>query len=187
MIAISIPYIFSYRTLYKSEDQGFKILDILNEASQNAMSKRRTFRVELDLTDNSVLLIDERGAESDLMVKNIPLAASDDLRIGSPPIGLSQPGSPPVNDATFQADGIGHISGIQSVIGHLVWAARFRSDGTVVDASNVPLSANIYLWPPQEQDSDAARSLTEVRVLTLYGSTGLVKFWKYNGTEFLEY
>ncbi len=53
MAAISVPYIVSYKKLYKSEDQSIKLIDLMRESSQLALNKRKTIRFEIDLTDNA--------------------------------------------------------------------------------------------------------------------------------------
>src|ERR1700742_4432065 len=52
LTAISIPYLYNYQRVYKSEDQALKIMDLMREANQKALNQRHNFRVEIDLTDN---------------------------------------------------------------------------------------------------------------------------------------
>ena len=70
LLAISIPYVFSYRKLYRSEDQSLKVLDLMRETGQLALTRRRNFRFEIDLTANAVLIIDENNALPDRLVKS---------------------------------------------------------------------------------------------------------------------
>src|SRR5690606_12124183 len=58
LTAISIPYLYSYTEKYQSEDQALKMIDLMQEAKQMALTRRRTFRFEIDLTDNAMLIID---------------------------------------------------------------------------------------------------------------------------------
>ncbi len=37
LTAISIPYIYNYKRLYKSEDQALKVMDMMREAGQLAL------------------------------------------------------------------------------------------------------------------------------------------------------
>lgn len=181
MAAISIPYLINYKKGYRSEDQTLKIIDLMRETGQLALQKRRTFRFEIDLTDNEVLIIDENGTAADSMLKRIPLEMTKEVRVDMIPVGVTKPNPPNYSDITFATDGLGHLEGATTVTGHNVWAARFRSDGSVVNASNNPISANIYIWPPQTPGSTTPRNKTEVRAITIFGGSGAIRYWKHNG------
>lgn len=183
--AISLPYIVNYKKLYKSEDQALKVIDIMREAGQLALGRRRTIRFEIDLTDNAVLIIDENNALADTLIKKIPLEKTKDVRIDVLPTGVSKPNPPNYTDITFATDTVGHLVGSTTVTNHLVWAARFRSDGSVVNGTNVPVNANIYVWPPVTPGSTTPRNKGEVRAITMFGGSGAIRFWKHNGTTFV--
>lgn len=182
---ISLPYIVNFKKVYKSEDQALKVIDLMREANQLAITRRRTMRLEIDLTDNSILIIDENGADADTMIKEIPLEKPSDVRIDSIPTGVTKPNPPNYTDITFATDGIGHLEGATTVTGHSVWAARFRSDGSMVNAANTPISVNIYSWPPVSPGSSSPRSKLEVRAITVFGGSGGIRYWKHDGTNFL--
>lgn len=183
--AISLPYIFNYKKLYKSEDQALKVIDLMREAGQLAITRRRTVRLEIDLTDNAVLLIDQNGTPSGTLIKKIPLEMTKDLRIDTIPATVTKPNPPNYNDAVFATDTIGHLVGSTTVIGHTIWAARFKSDGSVVTAADVPISANIYVWPPISPGSTTARNKSEIRLITMFGGSGAIRYWKHDGTNFV--
>lgn len=187
--AISIPYIFNYTKLYKSEDQALKVMDLMREASQLALTRRRTMRLEIDLTDNMLLIIDENGAGAgdDREIKAIPLQAASEIRIDQIPTGITKPNPPNYSDAVFTADTIGHLRGGTTVNGNNVWAARFRRDGSAVNAAGTPISANLYIWAPLTAGGTAPRSSKEVRAITIFGGTGAVRYWKYNGAAFIPF
>lgn len=182
MTAISLPYFYNYNRLYKSEQQAIKMVDLMREASQLAITRRRTMRVELDLTQNAFLIIDENGAAPDTRVKTIPLENVGNLRIDTIPAGVTRPNPPNYTDITFAADTIGHQFNGTTVTGNNVWAARFMSDGSVVNAAGVPLNATIYVWPPVTPGSATPRNVKEVRAITLFGGSGALRFWRHNGT-----
>jgi len=182
LTVMSLPYIVNHKKLYKSEDQALKIMDLMREASQTALTRRKTIRLEIDLTANTVLLIDE-GRSPDAEFKSVPLEPTRELRVDMIPTGMTKP-SPNYTDITFGADTVGHYLGSTSVTGHNVWAARFKSDGTVVNAADVPISANIYIWPPASPGAATPRNTLEVRAITLVGGSGAVRYWRYNGTQF---
>ena len=185
MSAISIPYIFQYRKVYRSDDQALKIMDLMLEANQLALTRRRTIRFEIDLSDNTAKIIDENGTPANLLLKSIPLDKTSDVRVDVVPSGITRPNPPNYSDATYAIDGIGHNTGAGSVIGHTVWSARFRRDGSVVNASNNPLSVTLYVWPPVTGGSLTPRNAKEVRAITLFGGSAAIRFWKHNGSTFV--
>jgi prepilin-type N-terminal cleavage/methylation domain-containing protein len=187
--AISMPYIFNYKKRYKSEDQALQVMDIMREANQLALNKRRTMRLEIDLTDNKLLLIDEKdpGASDDSEIKAIPLESPVDVRMDVIPTGITKPNPPNYNDAAFATDTLGHKRGSTTVTGHNVWMARFKSDGSVVNASETPISANLYIWAPASAGSLTPRSKQEIRAITMFGGSGAVRYWKHDGTNFIPY
>ena len=181
MSAISIPYLLNYKKGYRSEDQTLKMIDVMRETGQLALNKRRTFRFEIDLTDNEIMIIDESGTAADVMIKRIPLEMTKEVRLDMIPVGVTKPNPPNYTDITFATDSLGHLEGSTTVTGHSVWAARFRSDGSVVNAANNPISSNIYVWPPQTPGSTTPRNKTEVRAITIFGGSGAIRYWKHNG------
>lgn len=182
--AISLPYVINYKSRFKSEDQALKTMDLMREASQLALTRRRTFRLEIDLTDNALLLIDENGPDPDTLVKKFPLENPNEVRIDGIPQSVNRPNPPNYADIAFSVDSLGHVNGSVPVIGHSTWAARFRSNGSVVNANNVLVNSNVYFWPPMSPGSSQARSLGEVRAVTIMGGSGAVRYWKHDGTAF---
>ena len=182
---MSLPYIANYKKLYKSESQAIKVMDLMRETAQLALTRRRTMRFEIDLTDNAVLIIDENGAAADAQLKKIPMEMVRDIRMDVIPTGVSKPNPPNYTDAAFAADTVGHLVGTTTVTGHNIWYARFKSDGSVVNNADVPVSANIYIFPPVSYGSTTPRNKVECRAITIFGGSGAVRYWKYNGTNFV--
>jgi prepilin-type N-terminal cleavage/methylation domain-containing protein len=182
MSAVAIPYVYSYRKMYKSEEQCLKVIDLMREAGQRALNQRRTVRLEIDLTDNAILIIDETNGDDEL-IKSIPIESPGVLRMDVTPATIGLP-PPNYTAAAFADDTIGHVDGSDPIINHNVWAARFRTDGSVVNAGNNPISATLYVFPPISATSDTATDKKQVRAVTLYGGSGAVRYWKYNGTAF---
>src|SRR6185369_13354235 len=90
LTVMSLPYIVNHKKLYKSEDQALKIMDLMREASQTALTRRKTIRLEIDLTANTVLLIDE-GRSPDAEFKSVPLEPTRELRVDMIPTGMTKP------------------------------------------------------------------------------------------------
>lgn len=185
LTTISIQYFFAYARRYTSDDQARFAMDLMSEAGQLAMTRRRTIRLEIDSTENKIHLIDENGSAPDTSIKSIPLAEVGDVRVNAAPSGIARPNPPNYNDAVFADDTIGHQKGSTQVIGNWVWAARFKSDGTVVNVGNIPISATLYFWPPQDPGNNIPRNIDEIRAVTIFGGSGAVRFWKYNGSAFI--
>lgn len=166
--AISVPYFFNYGRLYKSEDQALKVLDLFREAGQRALNSRTTVRVELDgnPTPPVLRMIDENGG---VLLKTIPLEQLNEVRMDAP--GSILPPNPP------NYPNVAFVGG--------VWTARFRSNGSVVTAANLPISATLYCWPPSTANINVPRANKEIRAITIFGGSGAVRYWKYNGTTFV--
>lgn len=185
MAAVSVPYIYSYRIVYRSEEQSLMILDLMREASQKALNERRTFRFELDLDDNAILIIDENGTNPDVLLKQIPVDTQALLRTEvAPSGGVGRPNPPNYNAAVFANDTLGHRRGATPFINHKVWAVRFKSDGSVVGANDLPVSATLFVYPATSGTSDVPRDKKQVRAVTVYGGSGAVRYWRYDGTTF---
>jgi len=185
LATISLPYLINFKKLYKSEDQALKMMDLMRETAQLALTRRRTMRLEIDLTDNAVLLIDENNSATDTLIKRIPMESTAEIRVDRLPLTVSKPIPPNYTDIAFATDAVGHNRGAVSVIGNNVWAARFRSDGSVVNSANTPINANIYIWPPITAGNNNPRRTAEVRAITLFGPSAAIRYWKHDGTTFV--
>lgn len=178
MTAIALPYLFNNARMFKTEDQAIKVMDLMREASQRAMNLRRTVRIELDGNGDTPVLrmIDEIGAAPGTPVKTIPLEQIRNVRM-DPPAGFVAPNPPNYPNVVFTGG---------------VWSARFRSDGSVVDAANLPISTTLYSWRPKGDertpfniaDLEPGRPL-ETRAITIFGGSGAVRYWRYNGATFV--
>lgn len=73
LLGISLFYLSAHERLYRPDEEALKIIDVFQEARQRSLTQRETMRVEIDLTDNVVRLIDE----------NQPSTADDDRPIRS--------------------------------------------------------------------------------------------------------
>lgn len=185
MSVISLPYIVNYKKAYKSEDQALKVIDLMREANQLAIARRRTIRFEIDFTDNLALIIDENNANPDTLVRRLPLESVNEVRMDIIPAGVSRPNPPNFNNFAAATDSRGHSRGGTPVSGHSVIALRFRSDGSVVNNADVLLNGNLYSWPPVSAGSTTPRSTGEIRAITLSGGSGAIRYWKHNGSAFV--
>lgn len=185
MSAISVPYLLNYRKVYRTDDQAIKMMDLMRETAQLALTRRRTMRFEIDLTDNTMKLIDENGTGADTLIKSIPLEKTSDVRVDVIPTGVSKPNPPNYANIAFATDTVGHLNGTTSVNGHSIWSARFQRDGSVVNNSGTFTSVNIFIFPPASAGSATPSSKPQVRAITLFGGSGAIRYWKHNGTAFV--
>ena len=186
------------KKLFATDEQASQIMDFMRDANLQALSKRRAFRVEIDDTDQTLAVIDENGvgAGDDRAVRWLPLALPSNVRLDSSnrPNGVAGTGLPGYNAALFEADTLGHFRNNTRIIGHNVWRARFRSDGTMVNTADVVSSATLYLWPPMmpgptpgpTPNPNTPTANTLVRAITVFGPSGGIKLWAYNGTAFVD-
>jgi len=185
LLAVSVPYLLSYRKLYRSDDQAIRLMDMMQEANQLAITRRRSFRFQIDLTRNKALIIDEADTNPDTLIKAIPLDRPADVRVDVIPSGVTAPNPPNYNAAAFATDSIGHLEGSTTVTGNSVWAIRFARDGSAVNAAGLPVSSTLYVWPPLTVGSSTPRNNKEIRAITIFAPSSAIRFWKYNGSTFV--
>lgn len=185
MAAISVPYLVNYRKVYRTDDQAQRIMDLMNETNQLALTRRRTFRFQINITRNTAQIIDENGTLQGDLVKEVRLEPTTEVRLNAIPTGVTRPNPPNYADAVFANDSIGYKQGMTTVLGNNMWMARYRRDGSVVDGANNLLSATIYFWPPAASTGTTPRNLKEVRAVTLFGGSGAARHWKHNGSTFV--
>ena len=176
-------YLNQHRVAYKPDDQALQIVDIFQEARQRSLTQRETLRVEIDIVDNVVRLIDENTpatADDDRMIKQMTLAHANEVTIEQRPAEIfdNPLESLPVPSADFRP------SIYPPSTPHRVCTLRFLSNGTVVNAGNsptgtgsVPTGATIHIWSPnkyQPTESEIARAIT------ITGTTGSVRMWEYD-------
>ncbi|MEP6848392.1 MAG: hypothetical protein ABI999_06020 [Acidobacteriota bacterium] len=181
---ISIFYLVGHQKAYKTDDQSLLITDVLQEARQRSLTQRRTMRVEINRTTNSVRLIDENtdatSPTDDNVLKVVNLVNPVDVVVGPPPGNIAyNPPEPLPNPTAVFIPSVYPTSAAQSVC-----TLRFRSDGTVTNAGNnaigtgaVMTGATIHVWEPiraTPANADIARSITVI------GSTGTIRLWEFD-------
>jgi len=169
-------YLNSHQTLYKPDDQTLKIIDILQEARQLSLTKRETMRVEIDLTDNVVRLIDENKTATDTddePVRQISLldAAEVNVEQRATNIANNPPETLPTKTAVFSP------STYPPSTTHRVCTLRFKSNYQVVDESDTPTGITLHIWSPSKSNSGEAEI---ARAVTILGTTGSIRMWEYD-------
>lgn len=181
--SISLFLLTGHQTLYKPDDQSLLITDMLQEARQRSLTQRETMRVEVNLTRNTVRLIDENRPltpDDDSVLKAMSLFDNSVVRVGdrAGDIPDNPPEPFPVPTANFLP------SVYVDSIGDSVATFRFLANGTVVNAGNtatgngaVVTGATLHIWSPDEQNNANAHI---ARAITVIGSTGTIRLWEYD-------
>ncbi|NNF00445.1 MAG: type II secretion system protein [Pyrinomonadaceae bacterium] len=183
MTAASLFYLTAHQDLYEAEDEALMIIDVLQEARQRSLTQRETIRVEIDITDNVVRLIDENSpgtADDDTPIRELALRVQEKVTVNSRADNVpdNPPESSPVPSAQFR----------QSVYpgseNNQVATMRFQSNGTIIDAGSnaagntgaISTGVTLHVWSP---DKDNASEAEVGRAITILGSTGSIRLWLY--------
>lgn len=191
MVAFTLFSAMGHKTAYKTDDQTLRIIDVLRAASLRAVTQRQTIRVEINLTTNKVNLIDENTpsiASDDVLVKSLNLEGVTDVKLSTKPLNVTPLPPSPSNfpQAVFAP------SVHPSSTSNNVCTLRFNRNGTVTNAGTNSLGANaaitsttLFVWPPLPTDATRARTQNSVRAITIFGPSGNIRLWKFDGTSFV--
>jgi prepilin-type N-terminal cleavage/methylation domain-containing protein len=184
LVGVSASYYFAnHKKLYKIDDQTLQITDVLQEARQRSLTQRETMRVEIDLNENRVRLIDENGitsADDDEVLKTLPIYFPNEVRMDRRPTNIAyDPPEPlPIPSAVFTP------SVYPSSATHQVATLRFMSNGTVTNGGNnatgdgaIVTGFSIYVWQPSPENPNES---IQARSLTVIGSTGAIRLWEFD-------
>lgn len=183
LLGISLFYLSGHERLYRPDEQALKIIDIFQEARQRSLTQRETMRVEIDLTDNLVRLIDENQpntADDDREVRKMILLPPSEVKIDArpPDITTNPVEIMPVPAAQFRP------SIYPPSVTHNVCTFRFLRSGTVVNEGTDAVGSNatttgltLFIWSPKKNNPNESEI---ARAITVIGATGSVRFWEYN-------
>lgn len=174
MMTFAIFALTANKTLYKSDDEAIRIVNVLREASQLALTQRQAMRVEIDGTNKTIKIVDENfnGTTDDRIVRTVYLEKYADMRLDTAPSGVTKPNPPNYTDASFTGT-------------PKVWKIWFKRDGQATDSAGTPLSATLYIWPPNPANTNQASNKKLARAITIFGTSGVIRFWKHNGTDYV--
>ena len=184
MSAVTGYYLINHQTLYKPDDQALQIIDLLQEARQRSLTQRETIRVEIDLVDNMIRLIDEnepepKGAADDEPIRQLALLPTGDVQIERRALDI--PDNPP---ETLPAPSANFLPSVYPPSApNRVCTIRFQSNGRVVSAGNSPADGSapptgvtLHVWSPKKNNPNES---DVVRAITIIGTTGSIKMWEY--------
>jgi Tfp pilus assembly protein FimT len=191
MCAFTLFSMMGHKAAYKTDDQVLQVIDVLRAASLRAVTQRQTIRVEINLTTNKVNLIDENGplaAGDDVLVKSLNLEKVGDVKLSAQPLNaMVLPPTPSNFPVAVFTPSVHPTSVANNVL-----TIRFNRNGTVTNAGANSIgtgaaitSTTLYVWPPLPTDATRARTPNSVRAITIFGPTGNIRLWKYNGTTFV--
>lgn len=187
--AFALFELAGHRQAFRTDDQSRRILDFMRDASQRALVQRQLMRLEIDIDTNTMRIIDENaaGVADDAIVRREALPDQSVVRLvrtvvalNGPPTGVIAPPAP----SNYNAAAYG-VSTHPLSLNSTVSVMRFRPDGTVVDNANNVTSLTLYLWEPSTADANIPNVLGRVRAVTVFGGTGGIRLWKYNGNNFI--
>jgi prepilin-type N-terminal cleavage/methylation domain-containing protein len=180
---ISLFFLSSHQRLFKPDEQTTRIVDLLQEARQRSLTQRKTMRVEIDLTDNIIRLINEAESntvDDDQTIREAVLIPPGEvnIRVRPPDITANPPETLPVPLAQFKQSDY-PTSRLNDVC-----TIRFRSDGTVVNEGSDNIGTNavttgltLFVWSPSKNNSNESEI---ARAITIVGATGSVRLWEYH-------
>lgn len=182
MATVVLFYASAHKKAYQADEQTSLLTDILQEARQRSLTQRDPLRVEINLTTNTVSLINENtsGTSDDVLLKKASLYDSTGVKVGTAPgeIGVNPPETLPVPTAVFKP------SVYPTSISQNVCTIRFMPDGTVMDAGTsatgtgaVVTGITLYVWSP---DKNVPTNSSIARGITILGATGAVRLWEWD-------
>lgn len=183
LVGFSLFYLGGHERLFRPDEESLKIIDIFQEARQRSLTQRETMRVEIDLSDNMIRIIDENlatTADDDQLLRSSVLSPQGDVHLNSrpPDIATNPTDVMPIPMATFR----------QSIyppsVNHTVFTLRFLRNGSVVNEGTDAIGSNavttgstLFIWSPKGGTTDQSEV---ARAITIIGATGSVRFWEYN-------
>ena len=159
--AIAIPITSSFVGQAKADSATAMALSALDGARDLAISERRNVELEFVAPDRIRVRRVEVPGPAKTLIAETRLEGGQKFKMIS--------GVPDTPDA-FGADEEVHFTGTAPVM--------FTSDGSLIDSNGDVVNATIFLAREGEGDS--------IRAITILGVTGLIRTWKWSGTEWQE-
>lgn len=184
ILSVMATISFNSTEIEKADAQASAVIDVLQEARQRALGQRTTMRVEINLTDRVVQIINENNpgnANDDQVIKTNGFVEGG-VFFGTGATNVS--GSPtelsPTPNVVF-ATSVHPLS-----TGDNVATLRFQRDGTVTNAGTdaigtgaVPTGATIHVWSKYTDDTSANPTNGQIfRAITVLASSGLTRLWE---------
>jgi len=181
-LAVMLFFVSCQDRLTPPDLQAQKIMEVFRQARQTAATEGETMRVEIDLVDNLVRLIDENRpatADDDRTLNSVALLPSKEVKLNSRPKNIATTPTEimPVPVAQYRQ------SKYPASASHNVFTFRFMPDGTIFNEGTDLIGANattvgltLFVWEPKFTNSGESET---ARAITVIGGTGSVRFWEY--------
>lgn len=175
---------FTAKDVFKADDQGFLILDVLKEARQRALTQRETMRVEISKSDRTIRIINENNSgntSDDVVIQSKTMASEGEFVFDSVPANAdSAPEeSSPTPILKFKTST--HPLSVNKDVATL----RFLPNGTVTDGGSNAVADNagvtgatIYFWSPKKGNGTTSNNGEIIRAITILGASGNTRYWK---------
>ena len=162
--------------------QAQKFFDVFGEARLLSQAEGETMRVEIDLVDNLVRLIDENRpetADDDRTLKTVALLPPKEVKFSTRPQNIALPPTEimPVPPAQYRQ------SKYPASASHNVFTFRFMpnreifNEGTdLIGANATTVGLTLFVWEPKFTNKNEAET---ARAVTVIGGTGSIRFWEY--------
>jgi hypothetical protein len=176
LAGVTVYALYPTRERYGPDDEATKVVNLMREAHQRAMSQLQMMRLRIDLNAREIVLTDEGtlGAGDEEEVRRVPLG--ENVSLVQPNIAGAPMAIPPAPydypSAIFQSG---------------VWEALFTAEGSVIDttAAPAPVSATFFFWPTSINGQvSTGPTPTDVRAITVFGPSSSLRFWRHNGDQF---
>jgi type II secretory pathway pseudopilin PulG len=160
---LALPQILSSRRLFRFAGMQQEIVTYLREAREQAMAQRSSITFRYDHARRTVILYGGRfGSLGDSANRTAAFdtfgVSTDEIIYGRPPGAALTPLGDGTNMTPLTDDEI---------------EITFRSDGSVLDASNNPVDSAIFFYHNQHRRQTAF-------AVSILGSGGRIKLWRYS-------
>ena len=182
MSAFLIASFSSYK-LYNADNQALRMIDLMHEAQQRALSQHETMRLEINSTGRLIRLINENTpgtANDDVVIGTVNY--SDNVYVGTTPTNMTATPTEasPIVPVTFTT------SSHPLSLGNQVATLRFMSNGTVrnsgtdaIGTGSIATGATVFVWSKRDSDTSANPTVANVlRAVTVIGTSSSPKLWK---------
>jgi len=176
--AIAVFSFTNTREMYNADDAANRVVNYFREANSKAVSNHHSYRVTINNITNTISLIDEvtlASGNNDGETIN-----GDDVLVKQEPVGvrvlLTQPTTPSTVNPPAPPFNYAAASFVSNV-----WTGHFQSDGTVTDVNLAPISCTMFFQPVDKQNIAQL-----IRAVTLFGPSGSIRLWAYNGTQLVQ-
>ncbi len=169
MAGIAIPVSRGFITSGKADAATATVLSALQEARERAINERRNVQVSFSLPNRVRIERVEVPGPALTLLSQVELEGLQKFELVT--------GVPDTPDK-FGKGSAAHFTGKSCPAANAIACVMFTSDGSLIDADGDVVNGSLFLAGTGKGDS--------VRAVTIFGVTGLMRTWKWTGTEWQE-